>query len=46
MWEDVVDLFAANAVVEIKGEDPKKVVDVYLRRRGGGTQVVGIERKW
>ena len=34
------------AVVEIKAEDPQKTVDVYVRRRGARTQIVGIERKW
>jgi hypothetical protein len=34
------------AVVEIRTEDPKKVVDVYVRRRGARTEVVGIERRW
>jgi hypothetical protein len=34
------------AVVQIQGEDAKKVVDVYLRRQGGALQVVGVERRW
>ena len=34
------------AVVQIKGTDAKKLVDVYLRRSGGAVQVVGIERRW
>jgi hypothetical protein len=34
------------AVVRIQAGDPKKVVDVYVRQRGGQTEVVGIERTW
>jgi hypothetical protein len=34
------------AVVEIKAEDPKHFVDVYVRNRRGRSQVVGIERHW
>ena len=34
------------AVVQIQGEDAKKLVDVYVRRRGAGMQVVGVERRW
>jgi hypothetical protein len=37
------------AVVQIRGDDPKKVVDVYLRQRDGASppvEVVGVERKW
>lgn len=30
----------------IRGGDPKKSVDVYLRLRGGQREVVGIERHW
>jgi hypothetical protein len=30
----------------IRGADPKKTVDVYLRLRGGEREVVGIERHW
>lgn len=40
------DLKDGYAVVQIKGEDPKKFVDVYVRQRNGRTQVVGIERHW
>jgi hypothetical protein len=34
------------AVVRIQAGDPKKVVDVYVRQRGGQTEVIGIERTW
>jgi hypothetical protein len=34
------------AVVRIQAGDPKKVVDVYVRQRGGQPEVVGIERTW
>jgi hypothetical protein len=37
------------AVVQIQGDDAKKTIDVYLRKRGGAAsapQVVGVERRW
>jgi hypothetical protein len=34
------------AVADIAGDDPKKTVSVYLRKRGERFQVVGIERGW
>ncbi len=36
------DYFAAN----LSGEDKQKTVTVYLRKRGGEIQVVGVDRSW
>lgn len=36
----------AYAAAEIRGPDPAKMVNVYLRSRNGGWEVVGIERTW
>jgi hypothetical protein len=33
-------------VADIHAEDPRKSVAVYVRRRGGDADVVGVERKW
>lgn len=45
--EAVPSTFSSGyGVVQIQGDDVKKVVDVYLRRRGGSIEVVGVERRW
>lgn len=40
------DLRDGYAVAQIKAEDPKKTIDVYVRVRGGRREIVGVERHW
>ena len=40
------DVRDGYSVVQIKGDDPAKSVDLYIRHRGNGPVIVGIERHW
>jgi hypothetical protein len=37
---------AAYLAADIHAGDPSKTVTVYVRRAGGKTEVVGVDRKW